>query len=405
MASFDRITDELTGLKSHRYFMEVLDHEWHRSTRSGNMFSVIMMDLDGFKQVNDRHGNVEGDKVLMAAANLLNDRVGTVNVVARYGGDEFAIMMPEARVEQAQILAERLRAKIESDPYLAAHGVTASCGIATFPVHGPTQMEILEVANAGIHVAKQEGGNRVRVASLALHSAQTDQESQSPQSFDDYLKRFQDVMKIKGKAPSLMDTVSQMAFAIDAKDRDTQGHSQKVSRIAAQIARQMGLPDSAIEEIRMGGILHDIGKIGVPEAVLNKPSALTREEYELMKTHAVKGAKILEPLTGKAIENIRVIVRHHHERWDGTGYPDALKGENIPLAVRIVAVANAFDNMVSDLAYRRGRSTEEAVAELRRCSGTQFDPNVVEAFVRSLGIPASHLPPREPGQAGHQSTG
>ena len=209
--------------------------------------------------------------------------------------------------------------------------------------------------------------------------------STGPEAFDHYLERFQDVMlKGNGEAPSLLDTVTALAFAIDAKDHYTQGHSQAVSRLAAQIARQMGLSDAVIEEVRLGGILHDIGKIGVPEAVLNKPSRLTPEEYEVMKSHTVLGAKILEPLKVKAIERIRGMVRHHHEMVDGTGYPDRLKGENIPLGARIITVADCFDTMVSERAYKPGRSMEEAMEELHRCCGTQFDPSVVEAFVRSL---------------------
>jgi putative nucleotidyltransferase with HDIG domain len=154
-----------------------------------------------------------------------------------------------------------------------------------------------------------------------------------------------------------------------------------VSRLAAQIARQIGLPDPAIEKVRLGGILHDIGKIGVPEAVLNKPSRLTPEEYDVMKSHTLLGAKILEPLKVRAIERM---VRHHHEMVDGTGYPDGLKGEKIPLGARIITVADCFDSMVSERAYQRGRTMEEAIEELRRCCGTQFDPNIVEAFVLSL---------------------
>lgn len=396
------ITDGLTGLKTHRFFMEALDREWRHSTRSGQVFSVIMIDLDGFKQVNDRYGHLEGDKVLTAVANLLNDRVRQSNVVARYGGDEFAIMLPETRTEQAEVLAERLRASIESDPYLGAHGVTASFGISTFPVHGPTQEEILRVADSGMYLAKHQDGNRVRVASLVVASAQADWERQlleaylgvnmkrmfstGPEALDHYLKSFQqDVMlKGKGEVPSLLDTVTALANSIDAKDHYTQGHSQTVSRLAAQIARQMGLSDTAIEEVRLGGILHDIGKIGVPEAVLNKPSRLTAEEYEVMKSHALWGAKILEPLRVKAIEGIRGMVKHHHEMVDGTGYPDHLKGDRIPLGARIITVADCFDTMVSERAYKPGRSVDEAIQELHRCSGTQFDPAVVEAFVRSL---------------------
>ena len=190
----------------------------------------------------------------------------------------------------------------------------------------------------------------------------------------------------------MLDTVTALAFAIDAKDHYTQGHSQSVSRIAAQIARQMGLPDSLVEEVRLGGILHDIGKIGVPESVLNKPTHLTAEEFELMKSHALLGARILEPLKVKAIERIRGMVLHHHEMVDGTGYPDHLIGEKIPLGARIITVADCFDTMVSKRLYKPGRSVEEALEELRRCSGTQFDPEIVEAFARSLETPSDHEP-------------
>jgi len=181
--------------------------------------------------------------------------------------------------------------------------------------------------------------------------------------------------------------IEMIAAGVDAKDHYTWNHSQSVSRLAAQTARQMGLPDWLVEEVRLGGIIHDVGKIGVPEPVLNKPSALTPEEYELMKSHALLGARILEPLKVKAIERIRDMVLHHHERVDGTGYPDHLKGNYIPPGARIVAVAEAFDTMRSKTVYKAERSAEEAVAELRRCSGTQFDPDIVEAFVRSLETP------------------
>ncbi|HXW12913.1 MAG TPA: diguanylate cyclase [Terriglobia bacterium] len=398
------ITDGLTGLKTHRFFMEALDGEWRRSARSGHVFSLIMLDLDGFKQVNDRHGHLEGDKVLTAVANLLKDRVRQSNVVARYGGDEFAILLPEARTDQAEVLAERLRASFESDGYLAAHGVTASFGIATFPLHGPTQEEILRVADSGMYLAKHQEGNRVRVASLTIQSVQEDWDRQllearwgvtmkrmftGPEAFDHYHKLFQDVrMKGNGEAPSLLEAVKALAIAIDAKDHYTRGHSMTVSRLAVQIARQMSLPDPVIEEIRLGGIVHDIGKIGVPEALLKKPSRLTPEEFEVMKSHTTWGADILEPLKVKAIEQM---VRNHHEMVDGTGYPDGLKGEDIPLGARIITVADCYDTMVSKRAYKSGRSIEDALEELYRCQGTQFDPDIVKAFALSLKISGDSL--------------
>ena len=395
------ITDGLTGLKTHRYFMETLDSEWRRSTRAGRKFSLIMMDLDGFKQVNDRHGHLEGDRVLSAVARLMDARSRGSNIVARYGGDEFAILMTEAGPEQAAVLAERLRASVAADPYLAAHGVTASFGLATFPLHGPTQEEILRVADAGMYLAKHEKGNRVRMASLVPREGRAEWEEQlleaylgvamkrmfstGPEAFNQYLRRFEQAMQgADGGSPSLLDTVTALAFAIDAKDHYTQGHSQAVSRLAAQIAQQVGLSTAEAEEVRLAGILHDVGKISVPETVLNKPARLTPEEFEVMKGHAALGGKILEPLKVKAIERIRRMVRHHHECFDGRGYPDGLKGEDIPLGARILTVADCFDTMVSERAYKKGRAPEEALEELRRCSGSQFDPVLVAAFIRSL---------------------
>jgi diguanylate cyclase (GGDEF)-like protein/putative nucleotidyltransferase with HDIG domain len=394
------VTDSLTGLKTHRYFMEALESEWRRATRSGHSFSVIMMDLDGFKQVNDRRGHLEGDKVLMAVARLLKARLRQFNVVARYGGDEFAILMPEATSDQAEILAERLRSTLAPDPYLASHKVTASLGIASFPTHGASPEEILRVADLGMYLAKRDKGNRVRVAPVTPQaSAEPEKQvleaylgvtvkrmfSTGPEAFEQYLQRFERATQDpNGEAPSLLDTVAALAFTIDAKDPYTRGHSHSVSRLAAQIANQLGLPEPEVEEIRLAGILHDIGKIGVPESVLNKPTRLTEEEYLIMKGHAAQGDRILEPLKVKTIERIRPMVRHHHEWMNGSGYPDRLKGEDIPLGARILTVADAFDSMVSERAYQKGRTAREAVEELRRCCGTQFDEELVEAFVQSL---------------------
>jgi len=384
------ITDGLTGLKTHRYFMEALDGEWRLSTRTGRPFSVIMMDLDGFKRVNDHGGHLEGDKVLAAVATLLDARSRQSNVVARYGGDEFALLMPETNTEQAEILAERLRAALEADHFLRAHGVTASFGIATFPDHGPTQGEIVSLADSGMYLAKNCNGNCVKVASLSIaaRNAERDQElleaylgvavkrmfSTGNEAFSHYRHKFKQMKP-------LLDTITALAFAVEAKDPFTRGHSEEVSRWAAKIALQVGLSEAEIEDIKLAGIIHDVGKIHVPDPLLVKPTLLTAQEYEIVKSHAAWGAKIVEPLKVTAIERI---VRHHHEAFDGQGYPDNLKGDQIPLGARIMTVADAFQAMVSARPYRKARPVEEALAELQRCRGTQFDPFVVDAFLRSI---------------------
>jgi len=388
----EAITDGLTGLKTRRYFLEALDDEWRRSARTGRQFCMAMVDLDRFKQINDRIGHREGDKVLRAVAALLDAGSKQPNVVARFGEDEFAILMPNTNAYQAETLAEGLRAAVEADDFLRAHEVTASFGIATFPDHGRTQEEILRVADSGMDLAKNCNGNCVKAASLSpnpgnaernerlleayLEAAAKGMLSAAPDTFS------HDQHKLEQMRP-LLDTITALAFAVEAKDPYRQGHSQAVSKLAAQIAIQAGLSPAEVEEIRLAGIVHDIGKIHVPESVYNKPDLLTGAESEVMRTHAACGAKILEHLNVKGIEHI---VRHHHERYDGKGYPEGLAGEKIPVGARIVAVAECFHNMISDLPYKSTCAFEDALDELRRCSGTQFDPKVVVTFLDWIQI-------------------
>jgi len=411
VAQEQAITDGLTSLKTHRFFMQAVDAEWRRSPRSGKPFSLIIMDLDGFKHLNERLGHLEGDKVLTAVARVLEASSRQSNTVARYGGDQFSLLVPEATAEHALVLAERLRANMAADSYLSTRGVTASFGISTFPVHGVTPEEIVRVAESGMYLAKHEKGNRVRVASNSPDPKANGLDQQllqaylgvavkrmfatGPEVFNEYLARFEAATSGDGDSATLMDTVTALAFTIDAKDHYTQGHSQSVSRLAAQIAQDIGLNKDELEEVRLAGILHDIGKIGVPESVLNKPSGLTPEEYELVKSHTTLGERILAPLKFKAIEAIKKIVRHHHERIDGTGYPDGLKGEDIPIGARIITIADCYDTIISDRAYKKACPLEEALAELRRGRGTQFDAKLLDAFLNSL----AKMPPTRRGAA------
>ena len=405
-AAFEQaITDGLTGLKTHRYFMEAVEREWRRSTRSGQEFSIIMLDMDQFKEVNDRHGHLQGDRVLRAVANVLSDSVRQSNVVARYGGDEFAILMPEATTAQAEAFAERMRANIENDPLLRTHGVTASIGIGTFPEHGPTVEEILRVADAGMYLAKYQDGNCVRVGPITSVDLSAGSEqgtidailgtvarqmfSTGSEAFNEFLSRIEHASQKAVGELHLLDTVTSLARNIDFCDRHTRDHGQAVSRWAVRIAREVGMLQEDIEEVRLAGVLHDIGKVGIPMEVLSKPARLTPEEYELIKSHSALGERILEPLKLGSIKRISRMVRHHHEFFDGSGYPDRLKGEGIPLGARILAVADAFDTIVSDRAYKRGLSYDDAIAELQRCRGTQFDPNLVESLLRANGGPNS----------------
>ena len=395
-------TNGLTGVKTRRYLKEALAGECRRASHTNRQFCLAMVDLDRFKQVNDRMGRLEGDKVLTIVAALLDARSRRSNLVARCGGDEFAILMPDANTLQAEILAERLRAALEADDVLRAHEVTVSIGIAAFPDHGRTPEEILKVADDGVALAKRCGGNCVKVAPLSPKPEDAERDRQLLEAYLEAAEEqgFPSASDTgRGDAPyapkpsddgsrtattaaaqtnPLLGTITALAFVVEGKGPYMKDHSQAVSRLAARIATQVGLFPAEVEETRLAGLFHDIGNISMPEHVLKKPTLLTAQEFEIMKGHAAWGAKMLEPLNSKAIESI---VLHHHERYDGKGYPDGLAGESIPLGARIVAVAECFHSMVSDLRYKSARTFEDTLAVLRRCSGTQFDPRVVMAFL------------------------
>jgi diguanylate cyclase (GGDEF)-like protein/putative nucleotidyltransferase with HDIG domain len=415
------ITDGLTGVKTHRFFMEALSAEWKRSTRAGRAFALVLMDLDRFKFVNDFYGHLEGDLVLQRVGHILETNCRRSDVVARYGGDEFVILMPETSMEHARQLATKLRGWVASDPLLREKNISASFGIACYPLHGSSPQELIQVADASMYLSKHQGGNAVSTADhfdpneakkwkrdvLEAYLGVTLKRlfATGPEAFEEIysrLKQFTESLAAtepeatNGNATTasgvsqgpqalpqaVLDTVTSLAFAIDAKDHYTQGHSQKVSAYAALIADAMEMSDAEVEEIRLGGVLHDIGKVAIPENILNKSGPLNPEEWETMKSHVTFGAKILDPLTPLA--RIREMVLHHHEFFDGSGYPEALVGEKIPLGARIIAVADAYDTITSDRTYKKGRTSADALSELERCANAQFDGAIVALFVRTM---------------------
>jgi len=411
------ITDGLTGVKTHRFFMEALSAEWKRSTRAGRGFALVLMDLDRFKFVNDFYGHVDGDLVLQRVGQILESNCRRSDVVARYGGDEFVILMPETNMEHARQLASKLRGWVSADGLLREKNISASFGIACYPLHGSSPQELIQVADASMYLSKHQGGNAVSTADhfdpneakkwkrdvLEAYLGVTLKRlfSTGPEAFEEIYQRLRQFTEslaateanngqsatasAQGRQAlphAVLDTVTSLALAIDAKDHYTQGHSQKVSAYAALVAEAMGIKDEEMEEIRLGAVLHDIGKVGIPESILSKNGPLNPEEWETMKAHVKYGAKILDPLTPLA--RIREMVLHHHEFFDGSGYPDALTGENIPLGARIIAIADAYDTITSDRTYKRARKAMDALAELERCANAQFDGAIVELFVRTM---------------------
>lgn len=402
------ITDGLTGVKTHRFLMEALSGEWKRSTRSSRPFSLVLMDLDRFKFVNDFYGHLEGDVVLQRVGLILEQNCRRSDIVARYGGDEFVILMPETNVEQARQIAGKLRSWVASDPLLRDKNITASFGIACFPIHGSTPQELLQVADSSMYLSKHQGGNAVFTAERREPGDGSDwkrdvleaylgvmlhrQFTTGPAAFEEIrqkIRQFSQSLNDRGQSPSferlpavVTDAMSSLAYAVDAKDQYTQGHSKKVSTYAALIAQAAGLKPIEVQEIKLGALLHDVGKVGIPEDILNKAGPLDAQEWDTMKSHTILGWQLLEPLL--PLRNVREMIKHHHEFFDGSGYPDQLERDQIPLGARIIAVADAYDTITSPRVYKKPRGADAALAEIERCAGAQFDPDLVNIFLASI---------------------
>lgn len=356
-------TDPLTGLDNHRRFQERLAQETRRCAASGEPLSLLLFDLDHFQEYNRRHGHGAGDEALKQLAEQLRLCLPDVAVSARYGGEEFVALLPQHDLTQAEAWAERFRGEIRK---ATDGGFTLSVGCAEFGAHTRQGEGLLLAAELAVSRAKQLGRDRV---------CRFDSVPGADQDADPYqLHRFL-------KDGSLA-TIQALAAAVDAKDPYTQGHSQRVADYATALARHVGASQPELDLLHTTGTLHDVGKIGVPDAILKKPGRLDDEERAIMETHPVLG----EVIVRKAPQLAATLpgVRHHHERWDGKGYPDGLAGEAIPLMARYLALADTFDAMTSDRPYRKGLSLEIALTEIRKGAGTQFDPDLAPAFIELI---------------------
>ena len=397
------ITDGLTGIKTRRFFLESVQSEWKRGSRSGRPFSVVLIDLDKFKEINDTMGHLEGDLVLARVGRLLEQKCRTSNVVARYGGDEFVILMPETGVEQAQTLSERLRLWIATDPMLGERHITGSFGVASFPLHGSTVEDIIRVADAGMYVSKHAGGNRVStaeefadsesaVAQRQLLTAYIEgflqREHTGPESVEELVATLKKMCGPDQSRETLMEGIVALSRAAETRETQAGGHGEMVCRYAEGLGTELGMTHEEMEDLSYAGRVHDVGKLIVPEKLLCKPGPLSEDEYYMIKMHPVVAAEIVACVPKS--ERVQQMIRHHHERFDGSGYPDGLCGDKIPLGARILAVVDAYVAMTSERPYAQTLSSAEAMNELEKRSGTQFDGMLVRMFLRQLKGETTH---------------
>lgn len=349
--------DSVSGLLNRRGMTSRLEEEIIRSLRSGSSFSVVMMDLDKFKKINDTYGHAAGDEVLTTVSRLLLASVRRSDIVGRYGGDEFLALLTQTDSNEALPLIHRVRETISGFRVTLGDGVdiplSMSYGIATYPQDGCTVADVLAVADENLYRSKQSGGDRI-VVPHSMPRAAADREAV--------------LVVLRG-----------LVSSVGAKDHYTQAHSEEVSRWSVRLARALGLSSQEQRSLRLAGLLHDIGKLGVPHELLLKPGPLTAPEYETVKQHVYLGQQIIREIP--EMSEVLGAVVDHHERWDGRGYPRGLRGTEISLLGRVLAVCDAYSAMTTERPYRRPLDPPTVQKELERAAGSQLDPHLVDVFL------------------------
>lgn len=316
-----------------------------------------MLDVDNLKILNDTYGHLLGDEVIKTIARTIKSSCRRIDMVGRYGGDEFVVILPETDRKGAVKVSEKILSRIKSKSLTAPDGtkipLSVSIGIASYPLDAEDVEKLLSLADAAMYRAKLTGGGRAVVISEEVE-----------------------------ETPVPFDALGGLLMAINSKDNYTLKHSLDVARVACTLGRALGLPEEDIKTLEIAGKLHDIGKIGISSSILKKPGPLTPEEWEIIKEHPTLGRLIMQHLS--QLEVVLQTILYHHERCDGKGYPEGVKRENIPLLARILASADAYCAMRSNHPYRRALTKEEAIEEIKRNMGTQFDPELAKKLIELI---------------------
>jgi len=376
-ARLTSLTDALTAVGSRKLLEDKLQAECARAKRYKRQFSIAIIDLDNFKTINDVLGHAVGDDTLRKLAECMKSQKRTTDVLTRYGGDEFVIIMPETKAKDAVTLLERIRGKIQEIKVVEDLPMTISCGIAQ-SLSEPTDSsrEVMRRADLALYEAKSAGRNCVKVWNETMSKALSDNDIET-KKITKLQRRIDGLSEQAEKV--FIQSIWGLVQALEAKDSYTKKHSENVMHYAVGIAKTMKITPKQIDVIRRAAMIHDIGKIGIPDAILSKPGKLTPRERSVIEQHPLIAVRILEKMT--FLEQEIAIVRHHHEKWNGQGYPDGISNTVIPLGARIMAVADTFDALTSDRPYHKPRPFAEAIEILVDSSGYDYDPRAVKGMV------------------------
>ena len=360
--------DGLTSIYNRRYFTSTFEKLFEENKHAN--ITLVLINFDDFKLYNELYGSDDGDRILIRFAEILREVIGSHGVVGRYGGKEFSVCLPLCSSQEAELLVQEIRTRLEQELSASSERtkkfLTFSAGICSYPVSAATNTQMFTYANMAVYASKKSGKNRTIVYSQ-MHQGET-----GTLSF----------ASMEALAQEYAPTIYALTAAIDAKDHYTFNHSKNVSYLATQLARAVGLDNEHVEMIRQAGLLHDIGKISIPESILAKTSRLTAEEYEIIKSHVENAISMIRHLP--SLDYVIPIAISHHERYDGMGYPRGLAGEDIPVGGRCLGIADAFDAIVSKRPYKDSVPIPDALREIERNLGKQFDPELGRIFIDSV---------------------